>query len=195
MKHGARWSIAAVILMVAAVVAIWPRSEPATTPEETSRPAPDVTAARAEAGLPACATGEAGPADLAGLTAECLADGRSVDVAKALTGPVLVNMWATWCEPCKTELPVLGAYAGEPGAVKVVGLAVESRTADALELLTALKVRLPTVIDEDGRAKQRLHPVGLPASYLVGADGTVKLIENPRLFRSVDEVRQAVANG
>lgn len=198
MRNGARWSIAAVILMVAAVVAIWPRSESTPAPEETSQPAPDLTAARAAAGLPACATGAAGtasPADLAGLTAECLADGRSVDVAKALNGPVLVNMWATWCEPCKTELPVLAAYAGQPGAVKVVGLAVESRPADALELLTALKVRLPTIIDEDGHAKQRLHPVGLPASYLVGADGTVKLVENPRLFRTVDEVRQAVANG
>jgi thiol-disulfide isomerase/thioredoxin len=192
-RHGARWSIAAVIMMIAAAVAIWPRSEPTTAPERTT--GPDLTAARAEAGLPTCASDTEGPADLRGLTAECLADGSAVDIATALRGPVLVNMWATWCEPCKTELPVLAAYAGEPDAVDVVGLAVESRPADALELLTALKVQLPTLLDEKGRARQRLHPVGLPASYLVGADGTVTLIENPRVFRSVDQVRQAVANG
>ena len=193
MRHGARWSIAAVILMIAAVVAVWPRSEPTPTPEKTT--APDLTAARAKAGLPTCASAPKGPADLRGLTVECLADGSTVDIATTLRGPVLVNMWATWCEPCKTELPILAAYAAEPDAIDVVGLAVESRPADALELLTALKVQLPTLLDEKGRARQRLHPVGLPASYLVGADGTVTLIENPRLFGSVDDVRQAVANG
>jgi thiol-disulfide isomerase/thioredoxin len=179
--------------MIAAVVAIWPRSEPAPAPANST--APDLTAARALAGLPACASATRGPADLRGLTAQCLADGDTVDVATSLRGPVLVNMWATWCEPCRTELPILAAYAAEPDAIDVVGLAVESRPADALELLTALEVRLPTLLDEKGRVRQRLHPAGLPASYLVGADGTVTLIENPRLFRSVDEVRLAVAHG
>lgn len=194
--NGVRWAIAAVILMIAGVVAIWPRSEPAPTPEETSQSTPDLAQARAAAGLPACSSSQQGPADLHGITAECLADGKPVDVASALQAPVLVNMWATWCEPCKTELPVLAEYAKEPGAIKVVTLGVESKPADALELLTRLKVRLPSLLDEDGRAtKQKLHQVGLPASYLVKADGTVTLIENPRVFRSVDEVRQAVANG
>lgn len=193
--NGVRWAIAAVILMIAGVVAIWPRSEPAPTPEETTQSSPDLTRARAEAGLPECAAGQQGPADLRGLTAECLGDGKSVDVAGALQGPVLVNMWATWCEPCKTELPVLAAYAKEPGAIKVVTLGVQSKPDDALELLTALKVRLPSLLDEDGRVQQKLRRVGLPASYLVRADGTITFIENPRVFHSVDEVRQAVANG
>jgi thiol-disulfide isomerase/thioredoxin len=117
-----------------------------------------------------------------------------LDVATALDGPVLVNMWATWCEPCKTELPVLAAYAAEPGAVPVVTIGVESRPADALELLTALKVKLPSLLDEDGRTKQKLHPIGLPASYLV-EDGTVTLIANPRVFTSPEQVRQAVTHG
>jgi thiol-disulfide isomerase/thioredoxin len=195
--NGVRWAVAAVILMIAGVVAIWPRSEPAPAPEETTQSTRDLTGARAEAGLPACTSGsDEGPADLRGITAECLADGEPVDVAKAFGGgPVLVNMWATWCEPCKTELPVLAAYAQEPGAIKVVTLGVQSKPADALELLTALKVRLPSLLDEDGSAERKLRHAGLPASYLVDADGTVTLIENPRLFRSVDEVRQAVANG
>ena len=192
---GARWAIAAVILMIAGVVAIWPRADPAPPPEETSQSAPDLTRARAEAGLPACDTNNHGPAELRGITAECLADGKSVDVAATLKAPVLVNLWATWCEPCKTELPVLDQYAREPGAIPVVALGVESRPADALELLTALKVKLPALLDEDGVARRKLHAAALPASYLVGADGSVTLIENPRLFRSVDEIRQAVAHG
>ncbi|HEX6352349.1 TlpA disulfide reductase family protein [Actinophytocola sp.] len=190
-----RWAIAAVILMIAGVVAIWPRSEPVPPTEETTQSAPDLTKARAEAALPACEPGGQGPADLRGITAECLADGRPLDVATALSGPVLVNMWATWCEPCKTELPILAEYAKEPGAIKVVTLGVESRSADALELLTALHVKLPALLDEDGLTRKKLRGVALPASYLVKADGTITLIKNPRLFESVDEVRQAVANG
>lgn len=195
MKHGVRWAIAAVILMIAGVVAIWPRSDPAPAPAETSQSAPDLTRARAEAGLPKCDQSDHGPAELRGIEAECLSDGRSVDLAATLEAPVLVNLWATWCEPCKTELPVLDQYAREPGAIKVVALGVESRSADALELLTALKVTLPALLDENGTAKKKLHPAALPASYLVKPDGSVTLVENPRLFRSADEVRQAVANG
>jgi thiol-disulfide isomerase/thioredoxin len=190
-----RWSIAAVILMVAGVIAIWPRSAPERPPRaDATQTAADLAGARAEADLPACPEGAEGPADLRGITAECLADGRGVDIATALEGPVLVNMWATWCPPCKTELPILAAYAREPGAIPVVTLGVESKPGDALELLTALKVKLPSLLDEDGRAKQKLHPAGLPASYLV-ADGTITLIENPRVFTSVDQIRQAVTNG
>jgi thiol-disulfide isomerase/thioredoxin len=195
MGNGARWSIAAVILMIAGVVAIWPRSEPAPAPpREATQAAPDLAEARAKAALPACPEGAEGPADLRGITAQCLADGSTLDVATALDGPVLVNMWATWCPPCKAELPVLDAYAKEPGAIPVVTLGVQSRPGDALELLAALDVRLPSLLDEDGKAMRKLHPVGLPASYLV-EDGTITFIENPRVFESVDEVRRAVAHG
>ena len=194
MGNGERWSIAAVILMIAGVIAIWPRFDPDPAPPDVTQTAPDLTEARAKADLPACPEGTQGPADLRGITAECLADGRTLDVATALEGRVLVNMWATWCQPCKTELPILAEYAAQPDAIPVVTLGVESRPGDALELLTALNVKLPSLLDEDGRAKQKLHPVGLPASYLV-ENGTVTLIENPRVFESVDQVRQAVANG
>lgn len=193
--NGVRWAVAVVILMIAGVVAIWPRSETEPAPRETSQSTPDLTRARAEAGLPACETAGEGPADLRGIIAECLGDGKPVDIAATLQAPVLVNMWATWCGPCKTELPVLAEYAKEPDAIKVVTLGVQSRPADALELLTALKVKLPALLDEDGTANRKLRPVGLPASYLVKADGTVTLIKSPPVFRTVDEVRQAVANG
>ncbi|WP_092779192.1 TlpA family protein disulfide reductase [Actinokineospora terrae] len=190
MSTAARWALVAVILVVAGAVAVWPRGAEPTAPPP---PGPDLTAARAAAALTACPTG-AGVQSLVDAHAECLADGAQVVAGNVFGGrPVLVNVWATWCMPCRDELPLLAEYATGPGAVEVVGIAVQSQDKDALDLLSALGVRFPNLLDRDGQVQRGLRvPDALPASYLVAADGTATLITQPRLFRSVDDVRSVV---
>lgn len=195
MTRVTKWALAAAVLVVALLVALLPRGGSDTA----AKPGEDLAPARAAAALQPCpAPGPAQPVkQLEGVTADCLGDGGSVDVGKALAGaPVLVNVWASWCQPCRTELPVLQEYARQPGAARVLGVQVQSPAKDGLDLLAKLGVHLPSVFDGDGQAgpvRTALKvPSSLPASYLVTAAGEVRFIANPRTFVNTDQVRAAV---
>ncbi|MFO7193723.1 MULTISPECIES: TlpA disulfide reductase family protein [Thermocrispum] len=185
-------------LLLAALVVVLPQVRDDAGGGQAPADGAELADAREQAGLPPCPSGSGEPVKkLAGVTATCLADGRKVDVGQMLAGKVtLINVWATWCPPCRDELPVLQEYASSPGAVQVLTVQVDSPPADGLRMLADLGVRLPTVHDGDeryGPLRRALSaPNVLPASYVVDRDGTVRLVSNPRVFATVDQVRSAV---
>ncbi|HVW44988.1 MAG TPA: TlpA disulfide reductase family protein [Amycolatopsis sp.] len=197
MTRATKWALVVGVLVLGVIIALLPRDN-GTTQQTTA--APDLSAARAAAALPPCPSGTGEVPSLTGVRAQCLGDGSTVDLGSALAGQTtVVNLWATWCEPCKTELPVLAAYAAQPGAAKVLEVQVASSASDGLAMLTRLGLHLPSVFDGDGatgpvRSALKPPPV-LPASFLVTPDGQVHFIQNPPKFDNPDQVRAVVQGG
>ena len=88
---------------------------------------------------------------------------------------VLLNIWATWCVPCRKEMPTLDRLQGKLGGpgFEVVALSIDRAGVEVVEKFyreIAIK-NLPIYIDSTGKATRTLKVVGLPTTLLIGADG------------------------
>lgn len=110
---------------------------------------------------------------LAGIELVCLTDGSSATLAD-FDGPVLVNVWAHWCEPCREELPLLARAAREyEGRMQLVGvLFADSNPADALALARDSGVTYPHLADRASSLRVPLSLRGLPTTVFL-VDGEV----------------------
>jgi cytochrome c biogenesis protein CcmG, thiol:disulfide interchange protein DsbE len=87
-----------------------------------------------------------------------------------LEKPVLVNVWATWCGPCRAEMPLLAEYA-KRGA-KIIFLNAGESANDVRNYLTSEKLEVPVMLDSGG-IRDQLRVVGLPTTFIVGRDGQI----------------------
>jgi thiol-disulfide isomerase/thioredoxin len=158
-------------------------------PTESSAPA--VTGEQeVTAGIDPCPT--SGPATgrgdgLPDLELPCLGPGDPV-LLSGLTGrPRLVNVWASWCEPCRDEMPWL-QRAHDSGEVDVLGVDAEDRATAATALLAALDVTFPSVFDPENRFAREIRVITKPTTVFVSKEGEVVHVL-PGPFASYDELR------
>jgi peroxiredoxin len=107
---------------------------------------------------------------------------------------VLVNFWATWCVPCREEMPSIerlrASLEGRPFAVLAVNLAEpESRIRKFLE---KVPVRFTVLLDRDTKTAKAWQAKLLPATYIIGPDGAIRYRHLGELDWSKPEVRELI---
>jgi thiol-disulfide isomerase/thioredoxin len=100
-------------------------------------------------------------------------DGGTFDLASLKGKPVVLNFWASWCHPCRKELPAIAAWAKAHPEVQVVGVDYEDDVADARAFAEEHDATWPMVIDADGSIGQAYEVPGLPATFLIDAQGQI----------------------
>jgi cytochrome c biogenesis protein CcmG, thiol:disulfide interchange protein DsbE len=158
----------AAILLFAALVAC-NRERPVSA---TPKPAPAAAAQPAPARVePSADRGEIMPAYSAKLL-----DGKSFDISSEKGNVVLLNVWATWCGPCRVEIPELQALHKKYNTrgFKVVGVSLdEGGDAEVKKFVAEKDVTYPIAIDAEGRIANILRTTVLPTTVLVGRDGRI----------------------
>lgn len=88
--------------------------------------------------------------------------------------PELIDVWASWCIPCKQEAPTLAALERTYGRrVRFLGVNVEDTRADARAFERRYRIRYPSVYDEPASMATKLRVIGLPTVLLVDGRGRI----------------------
>ena len=100
---------------------------------------------------------------------------------------VMVNFWASWCEPCRTEFPLLDQmYRKYKGAgFTLLGVNVEPDAAKAEEFLARTPVSFPIAYDADSRVSQQYRVSGMPSTLLIDRRGQLRWVH--RGYKAGDE--------
>jgi cytochrome c biogenesis protein CcmG/thiol:disulfide interchange protein DsbE len=89
--------------------------------------------------------------------------------------PVIVNVWASWCAPCRTETPLLQRAFEEYGdEVTILGVASKDGAADAMDFMDEFGLTYPNVLDVTGAIRTELGLSGFPTTYLIDKDGVLQ---------------------
>lgn len=127
-------------------------------------------------------------------------DGAPYSVASDRGSVVLLDVWATWCEPCRDALPVYEQLAREYGGrgLKVYALNVDEDARAIPAFVEEVKVSLPILLDENAEVAERTLGVKMmPTTFLVDRQGVVRFVHEGFsegvLQRYQEEIEQLLA--
>ncbi len=105
-----------------------------------------------------------------------LADGRGVALSDLRGKPVVINFWASWCGPCRAEMPEFVALTQSRPDVPVLEVNVQESMGAIRPFAEEFNMTMPVIVDEDGAISERYGLRGLPTTVFVDPEGRVNTI-------------------
>ncbi len=107
-------------------------------------------------------------------------DGRNMKLSELRGQVVMINFWASWCGPCRQEMPLLDALFQqyEPLGFTLLGVNVEQDVADAERMLKDAPVSFPVLFDPDNAVTKAYDVVAMPSTILVDRDGNMRFVHH-----------------
>jgi len=120
--------------------------------------------------------------------------GQPVNAASLLHKVVIVDFWATWCEPCRQELPQLQKlhqkYAAQ--GLAIVGVSVDEKVDGLDEFLGKFGISFAVVHDPEHKVTSRFAPPRMPSSYVIDRSGIVRYVHAGFRISDVPELEKQV---
>lgn len=98
--------------------------------------------------------------------------GEPFDLADYEGKPIILNFWASWCGPCRREIPAIAAFAKSHPEIQVLGVDYLDEVPDAAAFAKANGATWPSVVD-DGPIGSRYKVPGLPTTFLINSQGQI----------------------
>lgn len=105
-------------------------------------------------------------------------DGTKISLASLRGKVVVVDFWASWCAPCKEEMPVLESLHkrfASKGLV-IIGVSVDNERENAEEFIKGVKVTFPIVHDANKKVAGSFKPPKMPTSFVIDKTGKVRFV-------------------
>lgn len=179
------------LLVVAGCTGGTADDDPAPRPAAAERPSPfrdcaalstSPTAVPPATGTTAPGSGTTAPATPGGqalpeLTLACFTGGAPVAL-RDVAGPAVINVWASWCPPCRKELPAFQRLSERAtGQLQVVGVNSRDSRGGAQSIGEDYGVRFPILVDQGEALQRELKRNAIPLTLFVDADGRIRHID------------------
>ncbi|MFC4601308.1 TlpA family protein disulfide reductase [Cohnella hongkongensis] len=101
--------------------------------------------------------------------------GASIDLQNYRGQPVIVNFWASWCQPCVTEMPLIDeVYRSASDQFRLISVNVGDTKGTVNEFLTKYGLSFPVLIDATGKTAELYRVSALPATFAIDAEGRIR---------------------
>jgi len=115
--------------------------------------------------------------------------GKNIKLSELTGNVVLVNFWASWCGPCRQEMPYLNAIHNkyEPLGFTVLGVNVEEQVDNAKAFLADRPVDFPILLDSSNQISKLYDVIAMPSTVVIDRDGNIRFIHHG--YQSGDEAK------